>query len=900
MAWVWVALLAARRSAAPHAAGDAREHVEGDDVRSPSSSSSCGAPRLPAAVDRRSSSAIGAARRATTAAASARPARLRARYVLERCRARPLPRSSGCEAVIEDPFGLERVEQRLDAPGALLVYPRLVELDRLFSESGTRSHDGRRLLLRRPSGFDLHSVRDFQQGESLRRVHWRSTAKRGQLMVKELEDSPRDEVAVVLDADAARAVGGAPTRASTSQVRAAGSILRAHARAAAARCSSSTQPRPSVACTRSTATGGARSSCSPPVEPTGTEPLATLLATRPGRRRARSSCVGRDRGARRRARRAPRRSARSQPRAGLGRLRRRRRASPARHATPRAEPAALLRLQRGGVPVAVVRAAATTSPRALGARRRSRRAAGPRLGRSSRRAPPRCSIDAANWLRLEEPRRRARWRRSLVVARSRSVRRSLAPLRSLRARVALARRVRRRRARSPSTSPLDAPRSGRDFFGPLWTARGLPRLLRRAACRSTRLDASRRCTASSCSRSSPSRSRVALAIAARAPVSRGARARRRGAGWPATLLPGEHDDRARRRRSSPRRSPAIVALLRRDLGRGRRAPAGARRGARVVVLAARRRARRARPRVAKGAFLDWQNWDPYDRPTKPVSVDYVWNSNYDGINFPKKPTTVVLRVEGPPTRAYWRATTLDDFTGRSGTGARICSDRSSRSTERDAASTLTDDPLLPEAARDDPRTGREQDVTIEALRDNHLDRRRAAGRVDGDDVGGGRRLPRTAGVARVAGCSDGTSTTRSGATRRAPTPERARAFRAEYPRERRRAVPRGRRPSRVRLFGIRRTRRERSRRALFDDDRLARRRGSLRYEPLYRQRSASRAATRGTPYAAAVALEAWFRETAASSTTSSHRRRSAGRRRSSTSSTRRSAATASTSPARWR
>jgi len=129
-------------------------------------------------------------------------------------------------AIIEDPFGLDSVEQALPAPGALLVYPRLVELERLFSESGRFARDGSRLLLRRPAGFDLHSVREYEQGESLRKVHWRSTAKRGQLMVKELEDSPRDEVAVVLDADPAAVVG----ESFEVQVRAAGSILMAHAR----------------------------------------------------------------------------------------------------------------------------------------------------------------------------------------------------------------------------------------------------------------------------------------------------------------------------------------------------------------------------------------------------------------------------------------------------------------------------------------------------------------------------------------------------------------------------------------------------------------------------------------------------------------------------------------------
>ena len=138
----------------------------------------------------------------------------RGRYLIEDAR-----------ATIEDPFGLARVEVDLATGGALLVYPRLVALDRLFSESGAHAQDGRRLLLRRPAGFDLHSVREYEQGESLRKVHWRTTARRGQLMVKELEDAPRDEIAVLLDADAS-AVSG---ESFDVQVRAAGSILRAHA-----------------------------------------------------------------------------------------------------------------------------------------------------------------------------------------------------------------------------------------------------------------------------------------------------------------------------------------------------------------------------------------------------------------------------------------------------------------------------------------------------------------------------------------------------------------------------------------------------------------------------------------------------------------------------------------------
>ena len=148
----------------------------------------------------------------------------RGTYVLERVpRGRYLVEE--VVATIEDPFGLARIERELDRTGSLVVYPRLVEIGALFSETGAHAQDGRRMLLRRPSGFDLHSVREYERGESLRKVHWRSTARRGQLMVKDLEDAPRDEIAVVLDADASVVTGAS----FDVQVRAAGSVLRTHA-----------------------------------------------------------------------------------------------------------------------------------------------------------------------------------------------------------------------------------------------------------------------------------------------------------------------------------------------------------------------------------------------------------------------------------------------------------------------------------------------------------------------------------------------------------------------------------------------------------------------------------------------------------------------------------------------
>ena len=144
----------------------------------------------------------------------------------------PRGRFAISDASIElgDHLGLESVSLAVDPAGAaIVVHPRLVELQTLFSDAGRMGGAGRRLLLRRPAGFDFHSVREYTQGESLRRVHWPSTARSGQLMVKELEDTPRDAVVVLLDCDPSGVCGELGDSSFDQAVRAAGSVLRVHA-----------------------------------------------------------------------------------------------------------------------------------------------------------------------------------------------------------------------------------------------------------------------------------------------------------------------------------------------------------------------------------------------------------------------------------------------------------------------------------------------------------------------------------------------------------------------------------------------------------------------------------------------------------------------------------------------
>ncbi|HEX2110948.1 MAG TPA: transglutaminaseTgpA domain-containing protein [Gaiellaceae bacterium] len=140
-------------------------------------------------------------------------------------------------------------------------------------------------------------------------------------------------------------------------------------------------------------------------------------------------------------------------------------------------------------------------------------------------------------------------------------------------------------------------------------------------------------------------------------------------------------------------------------------------GAAALAIVAVAVAGSASEAVAKRGFVDWDSWDFYDRPDDPVDVRYVWDSNYEGISFPKKRTTVLrVDVDGPRRSLYWRATTLDTYTGTAWREELTLADALDGSGSLDAREV---DELLPDAARDESEWVR-QEVTIEALNDVRL------------------------------------------------------------------------------------------------------------------------------------------------------------------------------------
>ncbi|MFG1957694.1 DUF58 domain-containing protein [Nonomuraea sp. NPDC049028] len=96
-----------------------------------------------------------------------------------------------------DPFGLARRTTSYGQADLLLVRPRTVALEPL--NSGRQRHlDGS--ASRSPSGtITFNGVRDYVIGDDLRHIHWRSTARTGTLMVKELEDVSLPYTTTILD-----------------------------------------------------------------------------------------------------------------------------------------------------------------------------------------------------------------------------------------------------------------------------------------------------------------------------------------------------------------------------------------------------------------------------------------------------------------------------------------------------------------------------------------------------------------------------------------------------------------------------------------------------------------------------------------------------------------------------
>lgn len=114
------------------------------------------------------------------------------------CKQRGVYRLGPYGLTMGDPFGLLELHLFVPKEEVIVIYPRVVAMPhRKFPFGQSTGADRRRRSIL--GATPAYSVLEYQPGDSLRRIHWRVTAHRGRLMVRELETEPTGDIWIVLD-----------------------------------------------------------------------------------------------------------------------------------------------------------------------------------------------------------------------------------------------------------------------------------------------------------------------------------------------------------------------------------------------------------------------------------------------------------------------------------------------------------------------------------------------------------------------------------------------------------------------------------------------------------------------------------------------------------------------------
>lgn len=141
---------------------------------------------------------LGVARFAAARTSPGQP--LVARYEVL-CKARGVYQVGPAEVSVSDPFSLNERRTGTGSIDRLTVYPRVEILSGFPSVRGLDpSVQSTRPTFAPHGGEDFFTLREYQVGDDLRKVHWPSSAKRDELMIRQLEVPWQARALVLLDA----------------------------------------------------------------------------------------------------------------------------------------------------------------------------------------------------------------------------------------------------------------------------------------------------------------------------------------------------------------------------------------------------------------------------------------------------------------------------------------------------------------------------------------------------------------------------------------------------------------------------------------------------------------------------------------------------------------------------
>jgi uncharacterized protein (DUF58 family) len=98
-----------------------------------------------------------------------------------------------------DPFGMFRRKVDLTTPRDLLVLPHVLPIGSFLFFTGGLPGKGRSSRRALQTTTNATTIRDYTSGDALNRIHWRSSAHYGKLMVKEFDQDPSIDAWIFLD-----------------------------------------------------------------------------------------------------------------------------------------------------------------------------------------------------------------------------------------------------------------------------------------------------------------------------------------------------------------------------------------------------------------------------------------------------------------------------------------------------------------------------------------------------------------------------------------------------------------------------------------------------------------------------------------------------------------------------
>ena len=114
---------------------------------------------------------------------------------------------------VRDPFGLTLRTAAVSGDAEIIVLPKVVPLPHGRSLGSGIGSEGSVPHMVALHGEDDQTVREYRDGDDLRRIHWPATARTGELMVRQEDRPAKRRAVVVLDT---RAVGHAGSGRSSS------------------------------------------------------------------------------------------------------------------------------------------------------------------------------------------------------------------------------------------------------------------------------------------------------------------------------------------------------------------------------------------------------------------------------------------------------------------------------------------------------------------------------------------------------------------------------------------------------------------------------------------------------------------------------------------------------------